>query len=785
MFFAWGGILNKSTNFKLCALAILSLLLSCTTPPPPSSTPEKPVPRTTDQHYIARCLGPCDQLITAIRLAGGSIEQQYVNINALSFQLNPQANIDNSLLAKFPVYKDINISPPLPIDKYQLPIDKMIPNIIGDLTTDKIADFSAKNYTFNNRQTGAAVAHQNNIIGQDVIVAVIDSGTANNPDIVPVLSDSVIGGENFVPEENEPSATSTKNDAHGTWVGSMIAAHGTLTIDKTNELAQAILSYAPESVNPVNETEIEVPMTGSAPGAKLYALKTFGFDGGGAPSSRIIAAMDRVLTLKTNFNNGVPSEPVAGDGSEENPFVYDSLNIQVLNLSLGGPALFPGREIEDLLSDALMEAGIVVIASAGNEGFAAITGGSPGTGIGSISVGASNDPVHERILREVQLGVGIGIQFRPTDFQQIASFSSRGPTADGRIGVDLVANGRAAFVQGADGNIGLVSGTSFSAPTVAGAAALLWSAFPQSTAAEIKNALIEGANPDILPPTTTKYDQGHGFLDINESLEQLEEKEPENHLPTTPAAEPNSKVVDNISRQGIEIIPASQIEYERFISLSPGQVIQFFVETDRNTSALNIEIEDILPSLPPDQQNSLFTDDLIVTVVDAPLSIDDTRLLEFISTDQNFIIQSPQTGVVRVAVMGDWTNIGTVAAEISIEKNMSTINPPQFTGTIADGESHQFTFDIDPTITTINLGLFWNMNWAYYPSHDLDLIVIDPDGNLFFEGATLDSPEIMAIDTPVSGTWTVIVEGFLLHDMQDDYQLLATNQDNIPLTSTP
>ena len=784
MFLAWGGIMNTSRYLKLYTLAIIPLLLSCTAPQAPSN-PEKPVPYITGQHYIARCLETCDSLITAIRLSGGTIEQQYVNINAISFQLNPQSNIDNSALSRFPIYKDINVSPPLPIEKYRLPINKQIPKITSSVTTDKLNDFSIKNYSFNNRQTGAATAHQNNIIGQDIIVAIIDSGTANNPEIVPVLTDSVIGGENFVPEENEPSATSTKNDEHGTWVGSMIAANGTLTIVKTNELAQAIMSYAPESVTPINEAEIEVPMIGSAPGAKLYALKTFGFDGSGAPSSRIIAAMDRVLTLKTNFNNGIPSEPVAGDGSEENPFVYDSLNIQVLNLSLGGPALFPGREIEDLLSDALVEAGIVVVASAGNEGFAAITGGSPGTGIGSIAVGASNDPVHERILREVQLGVGVGIQFRPTDFQQIASFSSRGPTADGRNGVDIVANGRASFVQGADGHIGLVSGTSFSAPTVAGASALLWSVFPQSTATEIKNALIEGANPNILPPTTSQYDQGHGFLDINESLEILEEKEFENHLPTQPNAEPNSKVVDNIIRQGIEIIPAQQLEYERNISLSPGQVSQFFVETDLQTTALTIEVEDILPSLPPDQQNALFTDDLIVTVVDAPLSIDETRLLEFISTDQEFIVPNPQTGLVRVAVMGDWTNVGNISAEISIERNLSTFTPPQVKGSIAEGESHQFTIDIDPTITTINLGLYWIMNWAYYPSHDLDLIVIDPDGNLFFEGATLASPEIMTIEAPISGTWTVIVEGFLLHDMQDDYQLLVTNQNGTPLISTP
>ena len=47
-------------------------------------------------------------------------------------------------------------------------------------------------------------------------------------------------------------------------------------------------------------------------------------------------------------------------------------------MSLGGPTLFAGRDIEDQLTLAMLEVGITIVASAGNDGFAAMTGGSPG-----------------------------------------------------------------------------------------------------------------------------------------------------------------------------------------------------------------------------------------------------------------------------------------------------------------------------------------------------------------------------------------------------------------------
>jgi len=59
-----------------------------------------------------------------------------------------------------------------------------------------------------------------------------------------------------------------------------------------------------------------------------------------------------------------------------------------------------------------------------------------------------------------------------------APFSSIGPTADGRIKPNVMAMGRSAVVQGTNGDLSYVSGTSFSGPIMAGAVACLIQAYP-------------------------------------------------------------------------------------------------------------------------------------------------------------------------------------------------------------------------------------------------------------------------------------------------------------------
>jgi subtilisin family serine protease len=90
---------------------------------------------------------------------------------------------------------------------------------------------------------------------------------------------------------------------------------------------------------------------------------------------------------------------------------------------------------------------------------------------------------------------------------QVEPFSSRGPTTDGRLKPDLVGPDGVSNAIYAPQNF---FGTSAAAPHIAGAAALVWSAYPPATAAEIHNFLI--ANAADLEPAGPDDDTGAGLL---------------------------------------------------------------------------------------------------------------------------------------------------------------------------------------------------------------------------------------------------------------------------------
>jgi subtilisin family serine protease len=106
----------------------------------------------------------------------------------------------------------------------------------------------------------------------------------------------------------------------------------------------------------------------------------------------------------------------------------------------------------------------------------------------------------------------------------IASFSSYGPTVDGRIKPDLVAQGTA--VRCADpedsSRYTQANGTSLSCPLVAGAAALVLKAHPNATPFEILNAFRATANNAASP--NNHY--GWGIIDAYAAINYLNQPAP-------------------------------------------------------------------------------------------------------------------------------------------------------------------------------------------------------------------------------------------------------------------
>ena len=817
----------------------VAVLLGCSAQPEPSSSSGDYQRVAGNDSIIVQCSADCAAAEADLVKLGATVNKRYANVAALSVTL-PAGQL--STLSTLPSIKDVakNRTVKLPTHKItegrqtQLrlaTLKDLQPLALKDQT---LLDAIAKqplDFGFDNALNKATVLHKAGSTGKGVVVALIDTGTANNADTVPALAGSVIGGELFVSNPTtppqpagapastipfvEPSATSTKNDPHGTMTGTMIAGHAAFVMPNTEVLVQSLKVHAPNSVLPIDETKSAVPMIGTAPEASLYAFKVFDTQGN-ATDSDILDAMDRAITLKRNFDLGKSTKPIAGDGTEDHPFVYDALNIQVANMSLGGPSLFPGFEADDLLTLAMLKAGITLVVSAGNDGPVAMTNGSPASGLGALTVAAVDDAIHTRVAvdSDIEFGLGWGVKYRPTSHLQTSVFSSRGPTADGRIGIHLTANGVANFVQGSDGGIYLVDGTSFSSPMVAGAAALLRGAFPKATAAQVREALMKGANSKLLGDNSSALDQGNGYLDVVAARDLLQAGTLTGNIPELPILQGLTLVQDNIKKAGVAPVEFTNDVYTTDIkNLMPGQTAHFFV-TNPQRGLLKVKISQVTRELPPEQQNQLPVklppnplptptpmptstptpvasevrgDRLVLAITDAVTSLDSTPENYFVLKSDFEVIPELSNGVVRVAVRALSTNAGKISARLTLTRaGTYEALPIVATGSLEDAETDVYKLKIPESAEKVTFDLSWRTTWAYYPTHDIDLLLVNPKGKMLGFGATVSNPEHFSlVKSLMPGDWTVLVDGYMLHGFEDRYRLGIADQDGKALKVTP
>lgn len=156
----------------------------------------------------------------------------------------------------------------------------------------------------------------------------------------------------------------------------------------------------------------------------------------------------------------------------------DSIGVDVISSSLGYTDWYSAEDYDGntatttVAADLAAEYGIVVCNSAGNNGPSASSLGAPADADSIIAVGA------------VYSTGGI------------VSFSSRGPTSDGRIKPEVCARGSGTACASSSGDLILTSasGTSLSCPIIGGVTALVIDAHPSWTAMQVRDAIMLTAN---------------------------------------------------------------------------------------------------------------------------------------------------------------------------------------------------------------------------------------------------------------------------------------------------
>ncbi len=182
---------------------------------------------------------------------------------------------------------------------------------------------------------------------------------------------------------------------------------------------------------------------------------------------------------------------------------------RVVNISLGGGDP-PGASLRAAVARATA-AGIVVILSAGNEGDTTANGNDP-----------NNPELFAQGLRDAGGGLVI-IAGAVDENGRIADFSNRAGAYAGSYLTALGEGVCCAYENGAiktEGNfVFVLNGTSFSAPQVAGAVALLAQAFPKLTGQQIVDLLYQSARDAGAAGDDAVY--GQGILDIARAFQPM------------------------------------------------------------------------------------------------------------------------------------------------------------------------------------------------------------------------------------------------------------------------
>jgi len=415
---------------------------------------------------------------------------------------------------------------------------------------------------------GTEVLRKDGITGEGVKIAVIDTGVDfNHPDLFGWgPGGKVIGGYNFVKENELPMDT----NGHGTQVAGVIAADGQIKgiapkakilaykVSENGEgvssdlIIKAIYKAIEDEADVinislgVNKTNERIERAvNNALEREIFVVTAAGNDG---PEYGTIGSPGKnygAVTVGATYNN-LTSSLVATLEVEEKPFtVIPMVGSSKLEEPIQGEIVFgeygKKNELENIEAKnaiLLVERGSdiegemvyfsVKERNAADAGAKALIvyNNKPGIFLGEL-IHNFTEPDYKPRIPVVSMDRDEGLEIRDLlkknaslhlfynpDF--IAHFSSRGPVSPFYIKPDMVAPGAYINTTQKNGGYNFTSGTSYAAPHVSGAAALLLQKNPSLHHHEIKALLLTTSEPvsDAYGQEFSIKDAGSGRLNI-------------------------------------------------------------------------------------------------------------------------------------------------------------------------------------------------------------------------------------------------------------------------------